>query len=104
MTTKLQRESALAVEAWCKKQKLNLVSKPRHIQPRAYVVGHAASACLIVARCWTDSEPQTKDFNKQYPLQIVHRFDDSLKAGDWCITAYISTIGSGETVAIPIKE
>ena len=104
MTTKQQREASIAVQEWCKKQKIQLNSKLRHIHPRSYVVGHAASACLIVARCWADSEPHTKAWNKQYPLQIVHKFDKSLKAGDWCITAYVSTTGSGEPIAIPIKE
>ncbi len=103
MTTKLEKESLLAVQDWCKKQKMELVAKPRHVHPRSYVVGLAAPLCLIVTRCWADSEPQAKAWNKNYPLQIVHNFDKSLKAGDWCITAYVSTQTSGEPVAIPIK-
>jgi len=104
MTTKLEKESALAVQHWCKKQKIKLTSKPRHIHPRTYVVGYAASSCLVVARCWADSEPQTKEWNKKYPLDIIRKFDHSLKAGDWCITAYVSTVGCGESIAIPLKE
>ena len=104
MSTKLEKESVLAIQDWCKKQKMKLISKPRHVHPRAYVVGHAASSCLIVARCWAYSEPQKKEWDKKYPLQVVRKFDDSLKAGDWCITAYVSTTGSGEPVAISIKE
>ena len=104
MTTKLEKQSVIAIQEWCKKQKINLLTKQRHVHARAYVVGYASSACLIVARCWVDSEPQTKEWDKKYPLQIIHKFDSSLKAGDWCITAYINTIGSGESVAIPIKE
>jgi len=103
MTTKLEKESVLAVQEWCKKQKMKLTSKPRHIHPRSYVVGYAASSCLIVARCWADSEPQTKVWNKKYPLEIIRNFDHSLKAGDWCITAYVSTFHCGESIAIPIK-
>jgi hypothetical protein len=103
MTTKLEKESALAIQDWCKKQKIELVTKPRHVHPRSYVVGLAAPLCLIVARCWTDSEQQTQKWNKDYPLQIIHNFDKSLKAGDWCITAYVSTTTSGEPIAIPIK-
>jgi hypothetical protein len=104
MTTKLEKESLLAVQDWCKKQKMNLVTKPRHLHPRSYVIGFAAPLCLIVARCWADSEQQTQKWNNDYPLQIIHNFDDSLKAGDWCITAYVSTATSGEPIAIPIKR
>lgn len=104
MTTKLEKESMLAVQQWCKKEKMKLISKPRHIHSRVYVVGYAASSCLIVARCWADSEPQTKEWNKKYPLDIIRKFDHSLKAGDWCITAYVSTLGCGESIAIPLKE
>jgi hypothetical protein len=103
MTTKLKKESLLAVQDWCKKQKMELVTKPRHVHPRSYIVGLAAPRCLIVARCWADSEHQTQKWNKDYPLQIIHTFDKSLKAGDWCITAYISTATIGEPIAIPIK-
>jgi hypothetical protein len=103
MSTKLEKESTLAIQEWCKKQKMKLTSKPRHIHPRAYVVGYAASSCLIVAICWADSEPQTKVWNKKYPLEIIRNFDHSLKAGDWCITAYVSTFHCGESIAIPIK-
>ena len=104
MTTKLEKQSVLAVQEWCKKEKIKLISKPRHIHPRTYVVGYAASSCLIVARCWADSESQTKEWDKKYPLDVIRKFDHSLKAGDWCITAYVSTVGYGETIAIPLKE
>ena len=104
MSTKLEKESLLAIQQWCKKQKMELIKKPRHLHSRSYVVGYAAPYCLIVSNCWADSEPQTKDWNKKYPLEIIRRFDESLKAGDWCITAYVSTIHSSEFVAIPIKE
>jgi hypothetical protein len=104
MTTKQQREAVAAVKAWCKKNKVKLVGGVRHVYPRSYVVGHAAPLCLIVAECWADSEPQVFEFNRKHPLATIYRFDPSLKAGDWCITAYITTAGTGERVAVPIKE
>lgn len=102
MTTKLYKESAAAVRAWCKKQKIALTSAPRHIHARSYVVGYAAPSCLIVAECWADSEPQMKQMNKENPLRSIRKFDPSLKAGDWCITAYITYPGVGEPIAIPL--
>jgi hypothetical protein len=102
MTTKLQREASAAVEAWCKFNKIKLIRKPSHVHPRSYVVGLAAPACMIVAECWADSEPQMKDFNRKHPLRTVHRFERSLKPGDWCITAYVCTDNWQECVAIKI--
>lgn len=104
MATKLHIEAVKAVEAWCKKHKLELVGRPRHVHPQAYVVGHAASACLIVSGCWADSEPHLRERDKKYPLKIVNHFDESLNAGDWCITAYVSVKNCGGwPVAIPLK-
>ena len=104
MTTKQKREAAAAVKAWCKKNKIKLVGEVRHVHPRSYVIGRVAPLCLIVAECWADSEPQMLELTRQHPLTTVHTFDPSLKTGDWCITAYISTLGTGERVAVPIKE
>ena len=106
MSTKLHKDAVAAVEAWCKKKKWKLISKPRHVHPQAYVVGYAASKCLIVSKCWADSEPQMKERDKKYPLEIVHEFDDSLRPGDWCIVAYVSTVSFGQPVAIhlPAKQ
>jgi hypothetical protein len=104
MATKQYLEAVKAVEAWCKKRKINLIRKPRHVHPRAHVVGHTAPGCLIISKCWVDSEPHTQEWDKKYPCASVNLFDDSLKAGDWCITAYISTFSYGQTVAIPIPE
>ena len=106
MTTKLHKEAVAAVEAWCRKKKWKLIQKPRHVHPQAYVVGYAASKCLIVSKCWADSEPQMKEWDKKYPLEIVHEFDDSLRPGDWCTVAYVSTVGFGQPVAIhlPVKQ
>jgi len=106
MTTKQYREAVAAIEAWCKKRKnLKLTQKPRHVHPRAYVVGYAASKCLIVARCWADSEPHLKNWDKQYPLHTINEFDESLKPGDWCITGYGSfEHRGGWAVAVPIPK
>jgi hypothetical protein len=104
MTTKQQREAVVAVKAWCKKNKIKLVGEVRHVHPRSYVIGRVAPACLVVAECWADSEPHMLELTRQHPLTTVHTFDPSLKTGDWCITAYISTSGAGERVAVPIKE
>ena len=83
MTTKLHKAAVAAVESWCKKKKWKLISKPRHVHPQAYVVGYAASKCLIVSKCWSDSEPQTREWNKKYPLDVINEFDESLRPGDW---------------------
>ncbi len=104
MTTKLQREAAEAIKAWCKKRKLKLTAPPRHVHARSYVVGYAAPKCLIVAACWADSEEHLQAFDKANPLQTVHTFDESLKAGDWCITGYICANGRQEDVAIPLED
>jgi hypothetical protein len=109
MATKQYLEAVRAVEAWCEKNKIKLISKPRHVFARAYVVGQAAPQCLVVAQCWADKEryPKVMDSlfgRRQNGLNNVHLFDKSLQAGDWCITAYISTSGCGQPVAIPIPE
>lgn len=102
MTTKQQREATAAVKAWCKKNQIKLFGEVRHVYPRSYVVGRTAPLCLVVAECWADSEPQVMEFNRHHPLATIYNFDPSLKAGDWCITAYITTSGTGERVAVPI--
>ena len=102
MATKQQRDACAAVQAWCAKKKIKLVGKPRHVHARSYVIGHAAPLCLVVSQCWTESEPHLQDFDRKHPLNIVHKFDDSLRPGDWCITAYISTSSACEDIAIPI--
>jgi hypothetical protein len=106
MTTKRHKEAIAAIEAWCKKRKnMKLTQKPRHVHPRAYVIGHAASGCLIVLKCWTDSEPHLREHTKLYPLSTINEFDDSLKAGDWCIVGYCSIEHRGGwPVAVPIPK
>ena len=102
MTTKLHKETVAAIEKWCAKKKWKLLKKPNHVTPQAYVVGYAASQCLIVAKCWANSEPQTMEWDKKYPLKVINEFDETLKAGDWCATAYICTQGWQQTIAIQL--
>ena len=73
-----------------------------HVHPLVYVIGHAASGCLIVAVPWPNSEPNVREWDRQYPLNMVRQFDQSLKAGDWAMTAYVSTDMGGETYCVPI--
>ena len=101
MTTKQIKEAKAAVLNWCRKHKVKLIAPPNHIHPRTFVVGYAAARLLIVRRCWQDSEPQCREWDKKYPLETVHEFDESLKEGDWCITAYIQTDSYGQPIAIP---
>ena len=100
MASKLTKAAAEAVRAWCAKH-----GKPaetvRHVHPRAYVVGRAAPMCLVVSVPWQDSEPQVREHDRQYPLDVLHTFDASLDAGMWCATAYVVRGGTQETVAVP---
>lgn len=98
----LNERVAKAVRKWCKAQKLKLVTEPRHIHPRAYVVCKVSAGTLIVSTPWVDSEPQCRANDKERPLSMINTFDDSLKAGDWCSTAYVVHGGVQETVAIPV--
>lgn len=102
MTTALKKAATDAVRAWCKKNGTPAKSI-RHIHPRAYVIGKPAPLCLVVAMPWQDSEPQCQASNKRNPLDIIHTFDHSLDAGDWCATAYVVRDGIQETVAVPIN-
>lgn len=102
MDKKLNEKVAKAVKKWCRSQKLKVIGTTRHIHPRAYVIGYAAPKCLVVAAPWSDSEPQCRDFDKANPLTTLHTFDDTLKPGDWCSTAYVCHGGVQETVAIHV--
>jgi len=98
--TKTERRARQRVKAWCESSGIELSGKIRHVFPLAYVVGRAAPKCLIVARPWFHSEPQVEVFNRENPLQTVHDFDDTLTAGDWCTTAYVTTTSWSGTVAV----
>ena len=97
-----KREAKNEIRRWYAKTVGKPIINISHLSRQGYVVGHAASGCLIVARCWTESEPQMKEWTRKYPLDIIRLFDESLKAGDWCITAYVRREGCGELIAIPI--
>ena len=106
--TKLEQATIKAVKAWCKSQDIELASKPNHIFPRVYVLGRPALQCLLVACPPVDAEPQIKKAKEKLTgdgTNVIHVFDVSLKAGDWCSTAYVCTKkGSQESIAIPVVE
>jgi len=102
MTTKLEKRASAAIEAWCKDRKIKLLNPPRHVHPRAYVVGYAAPQCLIIANPWVDSEPQCRGFDRENPLVVVRTFDIALEAGDWCTCGYVCRDGIQEQIAIPV--
>lgn len=98
------RERKLLRE-WLDKHEPRPIQCIRHIHKHAYVVGYAAPQCLVVSLCWTEAEPQMKDFERACPLDIINRFDKELQAGDWCITGYVSfKKGGGEKIAIKIQD
>ena len=54
----------------------------------------------LAATPWMDAEPQVKSISRENTLATVHMFDKSLKAGDWCATAYVSTPTGSYPVAV----
>lgn len=46
----------------------------------------------------------TMKFDKANPLKTINRFDNMLKAGDWCSVAYVCYDTMGEGVAIHVVE
>ncbi len=98
---KQEKEARTLIENWLKKQNIAIIKPLRHVYPRAYVVGHAASACLVIARPWVDAEDHLKSAVKlSRGLDTIHNFDDKLKAGMWCASAYICREDVQETVAV----
>lgn len=73
-----------------------------HIHPVCHVAGQTAERCLIVSMPWVDAEPQLMARENIFPLNNIHTFDSSLKAGDWCTCAYVLTASVGELVAIKV--
>ncbi len=76
----------------------------RHVYPRAFVIGHCAPGCLVVAVPWLDSEPQCREFDRLAALKTVRVFDAALKAGDWCAVAYASSEHVGELIAAILPD
>jgi hypothetical protein len=101
--TKAQREARKAVKAWCAKRKMRLLSAPRHVYPVAYVVSVDEFSC-IVSQPWIDAEPQVREHMRKFPRTIIQTFDQSLRAGDWCITAYVCELGNQHVIAIPQRQ
>lgn len=97
--TKERRQARQLILNWCDSEAIE-VKGIRHIHPVCYVVGLAAPRCLIVSRPWVHSEEHLQQFDRENPLTTVHTFDDRLKAGDWCVTGYVTTRVSGEVVAV----
>ena len=101
--TAAQRRVELAIRAWHHKHddQRRSVRGIAHIYPRAYVVAKIAPRCLVVAMPECDAEPQVRG---QFwtGCNWVRRFDDSLKAGDWCSVAYLCLDGCQEEIAIPV--
>jgi hypothetical protein len=99
--TKLEQLTKKAVLAFMSKRSDRKVTGVRHIYPRCYVLSRAAASCLLVACPPQDGEPHIKKMNKVGDNgTIIRCFDDSLKAGDWCSVAYVSSAASGESVAV----
>lgn len=100
--TKLEMLTKKAVIEFAKKAGRD-VTGVRHIYPRAYVLGRAAPMCLLVACPPQDAEPHMKELKKMREFDgstTLMTFDDSLKAGDWCSVAYVSSPGIGESIAV----
>jgi hypothetical protein len=99
-----QKKAREKILKWCRKRGMRPVRGVRHVYPVAYVVGYAAERALIVARPWIYAEPHMRERDEMFPFDIIHTFDDALMPGQWCMTAYVSTATSGETVAIPVTR
>ena len=100
----MKKRAKEIIKEWLKKNVDNYgeIKNFSHWQFRSYVIGYAAPACLIVAGCWVDAEPQIRKDCKKYPMNTIHLFDNSLKAGDWCFTCYISSESIGQEIALPL--
>jgi hypothetical protein len=97
--TALRRRTSSAIRKWCAAQKMNLLSSLCHVVPRGYVVARIAPRCIVVAVPDCDREPQVRGLSG---FITISKFDGELRQGDWCSTAYVSTQGCGESVAIKV--
>lgn len=107
---KVVQQAKKALLEFAKRNNHN-VKSINHIHPRAFFVGYAAPKCGIFKQNYLDSEPQVKDFTRQYPYQVIHNisydrkeFDESLKEGDACYMGYISTPSYGTIIACSIPK
>ncbi len=104
--TKLQTACRDAVETWCATHKIALVSRPRHLYPRCYVVARYGQN-LVIALPWADAEPHLIDLRSKLQTSSgdfasVWQFDESLQIGSWCTSAYVCTKSWQQPVAIPL--
>lgn len=112
--TKATKDAIEAVRVWCQKRGLVLIARPNHVFPRAYIVkkGHWKNIgggdvpSLRIATPGIDAEPQMKKYGVHHPYTRVdgRDVDNSLKAGDWCICAYICERGHQRNVAVPLVD
>ncbi len=111
--TKATRDAIAAVRAWCDAKGIKLTSRPSHVFPRAYVVkvSHWTNVsgrrvpCLKIACPIIDAEPHMQRHDNHRPFTRVDGpdVDKSLKAGDWCVCAYICEVGNQRNVAVPLS-
>jgi hypothetical protein len=102
--TKLERETIRAIKAWCGINGDPAPGKVGHVYPRAYVLGRSASLCLLVSIPPVDTAPQIQQARVVMDADgstVIHVFDDTLRAGDWCSVAYALQSGGGGLIAIP---
>jgi len=107
MATSEYRRAKAAIWKWASKHLWIVrpgspIRGVRHVHPRAYIIAKPAPKCIVVAKPWMDSEPQVREIDRLHGTDIIHDFDESLKAGDWCATGYVSTPTSGWTCAIAL--
>lgn len=105
--TKLEKATVKAIREWCKGEGIKPVKSLCHIYPRVYVLGRPTSSCLLIACPPVDSEPQIKKSQKIFKgdgTHLIHKFDDSLKSGDWCSVAYVCTDYTQESIAVLAVE
>lgn len=102
---KITKAAAIAaVRRWCAANGKDLISRPRHMQTAATVVGYAAPKSLIVRLSAAAAESHMREWTEKYPLEAVGVFDPKLAPGDSCIYAYVRTAGCGEPIAIRIPR
>ena len=103
--TQWEKIARQAIRDWCVTQGLE-VKSIHHVHPRAYVLGKAASHCLLIATPPMDATPTIQSAQALMGAdgsQSAHLFDDALRAGDWCSVAYVVMSGRQEQVAVRVQ-
>mgnify|MGYP001000142046 CR=1 FL=1 len=70
MTTNV---AVTAIRKFCKAKGWKIKGPVRHLHTMAYVVGYAASKCLIVACPWPQSEKHMREWDRLHPLNPTFR-------------------------------